>query len=461
MTAPVTASATPRELPAAVRPPVSRTVLILVLLVVALSAAVRLVDLGRFQATVFDEHYYVHDARAIVHGGLKGTAGEPWRPAGVRSDAHPDLAKLAIAAGIVVLGDDPWGWRVPPALAGIALIALVFPLARRLGLTDEWALAALVLAAADPMLMLESRLAVLDMFVALGTTLSVYLALRYVQGGFRLWWLVACAAALGAAVACKWSGALAVPAVLLVLVSPLVRDRSRINPLAVVGVLVLVPLGVYLLSSAPYFLAGHGPGDWLRLQEHMATFGWGVKGDRSFASAPATWPFDVHPIWYKWTIDQAGTTGLLAIGDFLLWWASVAAWVALGLLAVLRRDWRLGIVPALVGVLYLPWLLTTRQTYIYYMVPVIPFLAVLVATALGRVAGAPWALPPGAQGVAAHGAALAEPGEGGGEHRGRRLAAWAFCLACAAVGLLYLPFVLGVPVPFDYYVFLTPLTTWK
>ena len=191
MTAPETASVTHQELPAAVRPPVSRAVLVLVLLVIALSAAVRVVDLGRFQGTVYDEYYYVHDARALLHGGLAGASGESWRPAGVRSVAHPDLAKLAIAAGIVVLGDDPWGWRVPAALAGIALVALVFPLARRLGLTDEWALAALVLAAADPMLMLESRVAVLDMFVALGTALSVYLALRYVQEGFRLRWLVA------------------------------------------------------------------------------------------------------------------------------------------------------------------------------------------------------------------------------------------------------------------------------
>ena len=347
-----------------------------------------------------------------------------------------------------MLGDDPWGWRVPAALAGIALIALVFPLARRLGLTDEWALAALVLAAADPMLMLESRLAVLDMFVALGTALSVYLALRYVQSGFRLWWLVACAAALGAAVACKWSGLLAFPAVLLVLVPPLVRSRGRVRPFPVVGVLVSVSLGVYLLSSVPYFAAGHGPADWLRLQEHMATFGWGVQGDRSFASAPRTWPFDAYPIWYKWSIGPTGTIGLLAIGNFLLWWASIAAWVCLGVLAILRRDWRLGIVPAIVGVLYLPWLLTTRQTYIYYMVPVVPFLAVLVATALARIAG--WA----------RGMLTAEAGQGGGRRVGR-LAAWAFCPACAVVGVLYVPFVLGVPVPFEYYVFLTPFTTWK
>ncbi len=136
-------------------------------------------------------------------------------------------------------------------------------------------------------------------------------------------------------------------------------------------------------------------------------------------------------------------------------------WVVLGLLAVLRRDWRLGVTPALVGVLYLPWLLTTRQTYIYYMVPVVPFIAVLVATGLARFAGAPWAEPPGAAPASDAAAAPLEPGEEGGGRRGRRIVAWAFCAACVVVGVLYVPFVLGTPVPFEYYRLLTPFTTWK
>jgi dolichyl-phosphate-mannose--protein O-mannosyl transferase len=454
MTGQETGSTTAAAAPGPVRPPVSRRILVLVLLVIALSAAVRIVDLARYPDTVFDEHYYVHDARVLLRGDLAGSTAEPWKPAALRSVAHPDLAKLAVAAGIRVLGDGPWGWRLPGALCGVAIVALVFPLARRLGLSDEWALAALVLAAADPMLMLHSRLAVLDVFMALGAALSVYLALRFTQSGFRMGWLVACGAAVGAAVACKWSGVLAVPAVALVLVPPLLREgRGKVRPLPAAAALVLAPLAVYLLASAPYFAAGHGIADWLRLQEHMVTFGWGVTGDRSFASRPVTWPFDAYPIWYKWSVGPQGTSGLLAIGNFLLWWAGVVAWVVLGILAVLRRDWRLGVAPALVAVLYLPWLLTSRQTYIYYMVPVVPFVAILVATALSRLAGAAWAPPPGR-------AIEGEIAEGR-ERRFPRLAAWAFCIACAAVGALYVPFVVGLPVPYDYYAFLTPFTTWK
>lgn len=440
----------------------SRRILALVILVVVLSALVRIVDLDRFPGLVFDEYYYAHDAIVLLHGDLAGTSATPWKPAAARSAAHPDLAKLAIAAGSAMLGDNAWGRRLPAALAGTALIALVFPLARRLGLSDGWALAALLLAASDPMLMLESRLAVLDMFVAAATVAAVYLALRYVQSDLHLGWLLACGAVLGAAVACKWSGALAGAAVLVVIAPPLVRAGLARRLLAALGLLAAVCMVVYVAASIPYFLGGHGLADWLRLQHYMATFGWGVRGDRAFASRPITWPFDVHPIWYKWALTERGLTGLLAIGNPVLWWSGAVAWVVLAVQAVVRRSWRLGLAPALAGVLYLPWLATTRQTYIYYMVPVIPFIAIVLSVGLARLAGdrrgpapdvAGAAGPPSSDGSASPAAE--------GSRRRRRLAAGAFVGVTVVVGLLYIPFVIGFPVPFEYYRLVTPLTTWK
>jgi dolichyl-phosphate-mannose--protein O-mannosyl transferase len=49
----------------------------------------------------------------------------------------------------------------------------------------------------------------------------------------------------------------------------------------------------------------------------------------------------------------------------------------------------------------------------------------------------------------------------GGPHRRRRVLAWGFCAVCVVVGALYVPFVVGLPVPFEYYELLTPFTTWK
>ena len=182
------------------------------------------------------------------------------------------------------------------------------------------------------------------------------------------------------------------------------------------------------------------------------------------------------------------------------------AFVVLGVQAVTRRDLRLGLAPLLVAILYLPWLLTTRQAYIYYMTPVVPFLAVLVATALSRLAPRPARCAPQALGFAAGalltGAAfgLAGLGEGllgtGGagwwrlaalvagaacaaaaaawclreRRRGgagaagapaRAAGAWVYVGAVAGLGLAWLPFLLGYPVAFELYRRLTWFVTWK
>ena len=77
-----------------------RAIVALVLVVVALSAVVRLVDLDVFPTLVFDEHYYVHDAGSIVHGRIGPRQPSPWKPGDGRSLAHPPLGTLSIAAGI-------------------------------------------------------------------------------------------------------------------------------------------------------------------------------------------------------------------------------------------------------------------------------------------------------------------------------------------------------------------------
>ncbi len=483
-----------------------RLILTLVALTVAVSAVVRFAALDTFPQHVFDEYYYAHDAAALLRGDLGPRGAESWRPGAARSLAHPGLVTLLTAGSIAVFGDGPWGWRLPAALAGTLLVALVYPLARRLRLPPVWALAATVLAAADTMLVVESRLAVLDIYVALGTAACVYCALRATTPGERLWlWTVLCGLAGGVAVGSKWSGALAVVAALLLFA--LAGRRLGLRRFAAAaGVLVGLSAAVYVASYAGYFASGHSIGDFLHLQRYMLGFNWAVRGTVSFASRPVTWPADVHPIWLKFAAGDRGTTGLMLIGNPLLWWPAAVAFVILGVQAVTRRDLRLGLTPLLVAVLYLPWLFTTRQAYIYYMTPVVPFLAVLVATALSRLAPRQAPCPPQALGfgagalLTAAAFGLAGLGEGvawsGGAGwlrlaalvagaactaavaawclRARRsgaagaagaparaAAAWAYVGAVAGLGLAWLPFLLGHPVAFELYRRLTWFVTWK
>jgi dolichyl-phosphate-mannose-protein mannosyltransferase len=368
----------------------SRPLIALVLVVIALSAVVRLVNLDAFPTPVFDEHYYVHDANSILHGRIGPRQPSPWKPGDSLSLAHPPLGTLSIAAGILALGDNPWGWRVPSAIAGTLLIALVYPLARRLFLSPHWAFAALVMAASDTMLIAESRIGVLDPFVALWSIACIYCALRFVQSGRAARWLVLCGATGGFAIASKWSGILALSAAAAIVAVVWWRERRRATLRAVSGALVCLvasPLAIYVASYTDYFANGHTLRQWLRLQGHMATFNWNVQGDSTMASRPPTWIFDANPIWYRWAIGRHGVVGMIAIGNPLLWWASIAAIIGLLWLAAKRREGRLAAAPLLACCLYLPWLATSRTSYIYYLAPAVPFLAIAVATALARLAG--------------------------------------------------------------------------
>jgi dolichyl-phosphate-mannose--protein O-mannosyl transferase len=88
----------------------------------------------------------------------------------------------------------------------------------------------------------------------------------------------------------------------------------------------------------------------------------------------------------------------------------------------------------LVAALYMPWLLTHRASYFYYMVPVVPYLAIIVALGLQRVVRArPHALGP----------------------------AVAYVVLCVALGVAWLPFAMGGHASYTLYQALTWLPSWK
>lgn len=355
-----------------------RSAIIWVAAIVTLSAVVRFVDLGVWPASVFDEHYYAHDAQSLLAHGL---ASSGWKNGGFRQQSHPLLGEELIAAGIATAGDDPWGWRLPSAICGTLLIVLVYPLARRLLLSRLWAVVATGLAACDTLLIVQSRVAMLDGFVAFWTVLSVYCAVRAArERRHASWWLAACGVSAGLAVACKWSGAFAILAALGVLLL-WGRSGSR-RPLALLAALISLPAGVYLLTYVPYFAAGHGLSEWARLQAHMLHHGWGVRGADSRSASPVRWFSDANPIWYEWQLTSGGLRALVAIGNPWIWWGGAVGVVALAVTAVRRRSRLLALSPLVVACLYLPWLVTDRTSFLYYMAPIVPFLALAFARAL-------------------------------------------------------------------------------
>ncbi len=381
--------------------------MLLVLAILLVSAGLRLYQLGTpgegTPGYMFDEVYYAKDAKAIIDGRVGPRKGVlRWWPGDENSWGHPEAGKLAIALGIIVLGDRPLGWRLPSVVAGLVILACVYPIASRLGLPRRWALVALLFAACDLLGIAQSRIAMLDIFVAAWTTLcsARRAALRAGRGAAAL-----AASRPGSPADSRsrrsgpgrslcsprrrswsWSARCRRSGRADAATSPDRRPRRSWWTVSALGVLCLValPAAIYVVSYAQYFASGHSLADFRELHSQMWHWNLNLHAHHSYASQPPTWLIDYRPVWYLF-VDQGETyRGLVAMGNPFLWWASAAALVAAPLLAM-RRGRAAALAPAvLVAILFVPWFATTRTSFLYFMLPLAPLIAVLFVAARPR-----------------------------------------------------------------------------
>lgn len=211
--------------------------------VALLAAVLRLVDLGRPGTLVFDETYYVKGAYTLLMEGYE--ADWPEEPdanfeRGVqqvyldRADyvVHPPVGKWMIALGLRLAGpENPWAWRLVPALVGVVAVFLLARTARQVLGSTPFGVIAGGLFAIDGVGIVHARTGLLDSFLMfwvlvafaclvadrswarrrLASRMAALLDAGDAPGalgpglGWR-WWRFAAAVALGLACGTKWSG---------------------------------------------------------------------------------------------------------------------------------------------------------------------------------------------------------------------------------------------------------------
>ena len=259
--------------------------------------------------------------------------------------------------------------------------------------------------------------------------------------GFRPWRLAA-GVALGLACGTKWSGVFYLAAFGLLMVwwdrqaraavgvrhptvAMLKRDAGPgFLAVGVTGVVVYVMTWTgWLLTDKGYdrhWADTHDSGGFFGLVPNAFRSLWhyhaqmletsrGITQGHSYASRPGGWLVLDRPVAFFYeTKPGCGAADCVqtvtALGNPLIWWASVAALVWAAWLLLARRDWRAG--AALVGVAagWLPWFLFPARTeFQLYSVVFVPFLVLAIVLLLGSVLGPPHADP----GRRAWGASLA------------------------------------------------------
>ncbi len=399
-------------------------------IVTLIAATIRLWGIGFPPEKQFDEIYYATEGVELLRQGYENNPGYMFI-------VHPPFGKWLIAAGIWVFGDGPVGWRVPAAVAGTLCVLILVRVVRRMTRSTLLGCVAGLLLAVDGLSVVQSRFALLDIFLALFVLAGFGCLVldrdrmreRLAAGATRLGprpWRLGGGILLGLACGVKWSGIwfLAGFALLSVLWDLGARRAAGTQrPVAATArdlpgaaaALGLAPVAAYLATWAGWFLgenaysrhwadANAGYWSWLPgplrslLHYHweMWNFHSGLSSPHSYQSSPWGWLVTGRPVLFYYPSKpsptgcgaQACVRTVLDVGTPALWWAFVPAVLWAGWIALVRRDWRGWAVLVAFAAGWLSWFSVPGRTmFIFYMTPLVPFLVLGITLGLGAVLG--------------------------------------------------------------------------
>ena len=430
-----------------------------------LAGLLRVLRLDTPSGRIFDEIYYVCDAQNLLRFGVEAATEGGSQEAQARCEptgepgfiVHPPLGKWLIALGMRMFGVDEFGWRIAAAVVGTLTVVVLVRVTRRMTGSTVLGCVAGLLLTFDGLHFVLSRVALLDVFLAFWVLAAFACAVAdrdavrrrlaatddaALRRGPRLGprpWRIAAGLCLGAAVATKWSGLYALAALVLLSfawevgaqrtagVPAPVRSVLRGGVPGGLGVLVVLPAAVYVLSWTGWFLSDDGY-DHAWAQDHPAAGPVGLVPDalrswweyhraifsfhdelrqpHAYQSHPAGWlllarpvsfyyPQDIGPGEYGCTVSSCSRE-VLAVGTPALWWGFVVVAVLLLWLWLARRDWRPAAALVMVATTIVPWVrddLDGRTMFLFYALPAVPFMCLGLALVAGWATGGPDASP--------------------------------------------------------------------
>ncbi len=375
--------------------------LVILVLLVSIALALYLFRLETPPVHIYDEVYHAYTGVQYAEGkayaflenpiASREGVGYTWN--------HPPMGLMLISVGVLLFGDDPFGWRFSSAVFGAAGTAVTYLLVLALTRSRVVAPVTSSLLLVDGLYFVQSRTAMLDIFgtvFMMGALAALYKYLTSPPDYSRRPLLVT-GTLMGLAIATKWNAVY--PSVFIGLVvlwrwyrlanmnrrwylKPEMRTGLREHRLSVPVGLVGLPIAVYLLAYAPFFVSGHGVFQFLELQFNMLAYHSTLTETHPYQSSWWSWPLALRPLRYYADFNPDTIVNTYALGNPLLFWTFLptVAWVGW------RWWWERN--PALVVLLigffgqWLPWALVPRSAFLYHFLPVVPFGCLAVAVLL-------------------------------------------------------------------------------
>jgi dolichyl-phosphate-mannose-protein mannosyltransferase len=310
---------------------------------------------------VFDEQFYVEDARRVINGDV------------TQRGEHPPLGKVIVLGGMELFGDNPFGWRFISVIFSTAGIALFYFICRKLGMGNKATLIATFLLAFENLYFVQGSIGMLDVFFV---TLSMAAFLIYLHGHYE--WA---GITVGLAALAKLNGFLAIG---VIGIHWLLMRRDK--PLRVILSVLLMGftfLGLFAVFN--YFEIGHKWADPLPYIYDM------IRGTESLKFSWVTHPAAIQP--WKWLYDRPemayyinpNYSGMLS---YTTWALIVPATVYMIWRAAKRNTaamFGLAWVYGTYFIWYAAVLITDRVTYPYYLLACIGGLCIGIGLALEQL----------------------------------------------------------------------------
>lgn len=357
-----------------------------------LAALCRFPHLGLPSEEVFDEVYHAKTALEYLEG----------RP--LTEWVHPPTAKLLIAVGVWLFGYEPWAWRLLPALAGVAMAPVFFLLAREVLPTRRGALFATVLLLCDGVYLVQSRIAMTNIFaVFFQIGAALFIVRAALASVLPMGTMIGAGVFMGLALSTRWTSLWAMGFLGLVLFAVRGRRLLRLRECRLVLLaFLLIPAALYVASYVPWVLIKHDLAtpaqigralvDLAAEQRRVFRYHADLRATHPYFSSWYSWPWLYRPTWYYFKQEAGLVRGIVAIGNPAVWWASVPVTLWALLSGFRARDPRRLFAACGFLLLYLPWGISPRTlNYSHYLFEAIPY----ACLSLGMLLERSWDTPNG------------------------------------------------------------------
>ncbi len=349
-----------------------------------ISMVVFFYHLSNINKFYFDEVHYIPAAKQWL------------QMAPVINTEHPPFGKYIIGGSINFFGDNPIGWRAASAFTGALAILLCYLIANLIFDDLVMAMSVGFFSLFNFWFFVQSRIAMLDIFMVTFFLSGIYYFLRYKFEYNEKKYFYISSFFWGLAVAIKWSAIfIYFPFFILCLYSEFETKMSNEQKRKVYlnfFIFGFFSIIIYFLTFIPYlFVANPGkrtlfeilfsvPLEMLKLQATVA-------GTHPYNSLWYTWPIILRPIWYEFSqsADHLFFKGIVLLAN---------PWqMSLGILSVvlLLLRWRkIQSITKFTVVLFLcswlAWPLAPRKiSFFYYFFPSAVFYSFLIPMSLREI----------------------------------------------------------------------------